>query len=275
MRQDFTAKEKPKFRALWSVDSFDVSHLSYLTDEEIDDLFAKQRKAYYSGKSGLYYPSGLQPVKHVRKNMIVKGFYENVLRIIGNATNELSFNGDDTKARYIAVGVNTDPTNINMTQLEKEIARLPISERYFSNTTLELAVFFNRNQGNGVQTTFVQNIIQTPGEQVFEVDDTTGFDIGDRIRVTGGVQFDFRTITGINLMANTITVQPELTVDPDPGDQVIQCWAEAATFAGTDATSAPNSGTMFNRLAPQNSQLDYAKDNTKIATVRIRFIGDV
>jgi hypothetical protein len=267
-----TGKEKPKFKALWAVDSFDVSHLDNLTDEELYKVFDDQRKAFYSGKSAYYYPNGMQYDKIVKKNLIVNGFYENVLKTIG----DLDFGGNDTKAQYIAVGTNAAASTLGMTQLGNEIARLqiPATNKFFSGLTLELAVFFNRNQGNCFSAEYITSVVETSTESVFQVDDSTGFVIGDRIRVTNENQFDFVTITDINYGLNNITVEPALTVQAELGDQVVQCWVEAGVFANNTATSMPNTGTMFNRLAPQGgSALNYVKDNTKITTLRMRFIG--
>lgn len=256
--------EKKGIKGIWKFHQVNVSKLKNLTDEQIEEAFIKQWKEFKEGKSAFQFPFGLSAYKTKKYNLVMDGLIDTIIaRMIGTATGS-----QDLEARFMAIGTGNETPAATQTELDQEYYRAAFTEASQVDNAASFVCFFNRTTANGFTTDAVTDVGNTTTKFLVDPTDAAQFQIGNLIRVTTTSQFNFTSITDIDISANTITVSPPLADIPLTGDQVVQAWAEAGVFGNSDASITANTGTMFNRV----NDLNFVKDDQNIILIEVQFI---
>ena len=263
-RHDRSIKEKPAIKGIWYFDQLNVSHLKHLSDEEIQKAFMDHYDLWKAGKVATKFPFGLRPKKSKKYNLVMNGLLDTIIaRMVGTATSS-----QDLQGRKLAIGTGNVTPDVDETVLEQEFYRASFTQATPVDNQASFVLFVNRSTANGYTTDAVTDAGNTTTYFLVDPATAANFQIGNTIRVTTSVGFDFTTVTDINLALNTLTVNPPLSAIPITGDQVVQAWAEAGVFGNDTATGVANTGTMFNRV----NQLDFAKDDQNVILIEVLFI---
>jgi hypothetical protein len=257
-------EEKKGIKGIWTFHQVNVSKFKHLTDEQLEEAFVNQYKDFRSGKSAFKFPFGLSAQKSKRYNLVMDGLIDTIIaRMIGSYTGS-----QDLEARFLAIGTGNETPAMSQTALDKEYYRKAFTEVAQVSNAASFVTFFNRTTANGFTTDAVTDAGNTLTYFLVDPADAAQFEIGDLIRVTTTSQFNFTTITNIDIALNTLTVSPPLADIPLTGDQVVQAWAEAGVFGNTGASITENTGTMFNRV----NDLNFVKDDQNVILIEVQFI---
>ena len=182
--------------------------------------------------------SPYSPVSNKIMDKLIKATYP--ARLVGAHSPE-----QDMLIRWLAIGTTYTAPAGTQEQLFNEVLRKTPLTQAQDGKYAKLIMFLDFAEGNQVEA---QIAAGTNNKGVITVDDATGINIGDAIRVSTAPQQSFSKVVGIS--GNELTMDPseELLTDPVVGQSVLICIGEAGSFANTLATSDPNSGDMFSRV---------------------------
>jgi len=168
---------------------------------------------------------------------------------------------EDGILSYLAVGTNAVPSSSSDTTMGREIFRnTPLTRK---NTTAGSKIVLKINFDEGNLTTATTVAAGTWNTLTFDVEDTTGFNVGDAVLIgTSPAQSASRIASITPGTPGTLTMEttePLLYV-PTVGQSVNLQLGEFAGFGNGLATSTPGSGTLFSRSANKTARLSNDED---------------
>lgn len=256
--------DKDEINGIWNFYEFDAKKFDGMTDEEIKKLFLEHHKKRKEKLVAESFPLGIRPNKFAQKNLVVNGLIDTIInRMINSYTS-----AEDLVARKIAIGysnTNTAPANA---QLGREGYRFDFEDAFKNENIASFYVLLNRDDANGEQA----EIVDDPNNTTTYFKVTNGcagcFKVGEVIRVQTATEFNFVTITNVDVINDFITVDSPLADDPVGGEPFIQVISEAGIFGNGGTSGATNTGTLFNRV----NNINFVKDDSKIILIEIQFI---
>lgn len=144
----------------------------------------------------------------------------------------------DAEIKYIALSSAYDPPNNNTVPI-LEIGRVePLEPITQINNKLIIEAKFDSD--TYTRETTLASVID---KKTFTVSDTTGFNIGDRIKISNSV--DQRKIVDIDSESNLIYLNEDLTSLPTVGLKLQQMISRLHLVYGSDATLSLNTGSLL------------------------------
>lgn len=263
-KSELKIKQRGVIEGVFDFHFFDASQVPDIPDEVLEQKFKEQRELFLAGKSPHKFPLGLNPNEHRRYNTVCNGLIDTIInRMIDDATSTQTL-----EAKYLALGYGNGTPTVNDTELEREFYRATFTARDKVNNAASLALFVGRNTANGATATVANNPGNTLTSFFVGTGEANRFQVGDRIRVTTASQFNFVTITALNIFTDQITIGSALADLPVEDDAVLAVWAEAGVFGNEDASGAANTGSIFDRV----NQLEFPKTIDRIVSVEVQFI---
>lgn len=150
--------------------------------------------------------------------------------------------GADGIVKRAAVGTNYTQSSSTDGQLFRETFRNAIATKKQFGNHHRFIMHLDWDDANGADTLIADG---SWSSTAFEVEDATGVNPGDAVRLQLGSQFEYGTVASVD--DDLITLTAPLSAIPQPGAQFLVCIGEVGLFGSADADDTPNSGTCFSR----------------------------